>query len=90
MNTLNAVLYNEILQALSCLESGLITFNIRFTESNMRELKRYIEKLDKIVLEFDLCYKGPVVIKLELLQKVQLLKGDALVAIHEFNQLSSI
>lgn len=90
MNTLNATLYNEILQAISCLESRLIAFNNRFTEHNKQELGRCIKELDKIILEFDLCYKGPVLVKLDILQKVQHVRGEAIIAIHEFNQLSNI
>lgn len=90
MNTLNATLYNETLTAINCLESGLIAFNNRFTESNKRELKRYIKELDKVSLEFELCYRGPMLVKLDLLQRVQSMRGEAIIAIHEFNQLSSI
>lgn len=90
MNTMRAILYNETLQAISCLESGLIAFNNRFTEHNKQELERYIKELDKISLEFDLCYNGPAPVKLDLLQRVQSMRGEAIIAIHEFNQLSSI
>ena len=90
MNTLNATLYNETLTAINFVESGLVIFNNRFTESNKHELKRYIKNLDKISLEFELCYAGPVLVKLELLQRVQSVRGEAIISIHEFNQLSNI
>ena len=90
MNTMYTILYNETLQAISCLEGGLIAFNNRFTEHNKQELGRYIKELDKITLEFELCYKGPMLVKLELLQKAQHVRDEAIIAIYEFNQLSSI
>lgn len=90
MNTLNAILYNETLMAISLLQCGLERFNKQFTESNKRELEAYIKGLDKVSLEFESCYRGPMLIKLEVLQRVQLVRGEAIIAIHEFNQLSNI
>lgn len=90
MNTTYTILYNETLKAISRLESGLIAFNNGLTEHNKQELERYIKVLDWISLDFELCYKGPALAKLKLLRKAQYVRGEAVIAIHEFNQLSSI
>lgn len=90
MTTKNIVIYNDTLRAIKSLESGLIMFNNRFTEFNKRELEDYINRMDRARTELEIYYTGPEIIKLQILERIQTLRDDAIIAIHEFNQLSSV
>lgn len=89
MNT-NAIVYTETSRALSLLSNGLDRFNKQFTRYNRLEVKGYLEELNRVCLIFEICYSGPELLKLELLEKVQKAKDEAIIAIIEFDQLSSI
>lgn len=84
----NIRLYNETLQAINFLESGLIIFNNRVTEFNKRELEDYINKLDRNKAEFEIYYTGPELIKLQVLERIQGVRDKAIISIQEFNQSS--
>lgn len=90
MTNTNIRLYNDTLRALKSLESGMIIFNNRFTEFNKKELEDYLKRLDDASFEFRLNYRGPEVYRLELLERVAEARDEAFLAIHEFNELSSI
>ena len=90
MTNANIRLYNDTHTALNFVESGLIIFNNRFTEHNKRELENYINKLDRAKAGFEIYYTGPELIKLQVLEKIQGVRDEAIIAIIEFNQLSSI
>lgn len=90
MTNANIRLYNDTLRALRSLESAMIIFNHRFTEFNKKEVAGCIKRLDEASFDFRLNYRGPEVYRLELLKRVQEARDDAFLAIHEFNDLSSI
>lgn len=90
MTNANIRLYSDTLIALGSLESAMIIFNNRFTEYNKKELQDYLKRLDDISFEFRLNYRGPEIYKLELLERIQVARDEAFLAIHEFNDLSSI
>lgn len=89
MNT-NALIYNDTSRTLSLLSNGLYRFNKQFTRYNKLEVEGYLEELNMVSLEFEIHYSGPELLKLELLGKIQEAKDEAVIAIIEFNQLSSI